>query len=115
MTASADIVTSQATGLTVPTQALRGNTVTLVRRRRPPRVHDRRGGRLDDPDHQRPEGRGQGRRDLDQRGRGRERGTGHAGTTQQRTQGLQGAGGGGFAGGGTGGPPAGGGSRAEGR
>ncbi|WP_084286358.1 efflux RND transporter periplasmic adaptor subunit [Solirubrobacter soli] len=29
MTASADIVTSQATGLTVPTQALRGNTLTL--------------------------------------------------------------------------------------
>jgi hypothetical protein len=30
MTASADIVTSQSTGLTVPTQALRGNTVTVV-------------------------------------------------------------------------------------
>jgi multidrug efflux pump subunit AcrA (membrane-fusion protein) len=30
MTASADIVTSQSTGLTVPTQALRGTTVTLA-------------------------------------------------------------------------------------
>jgi multidrug efflux pump subunit AcrA (membrane-fusion protein) len=30
MTASADIVTSQSTGLTIPTQALRGSTVTLV-------------------------------------------------------------------------------------
>ena len=30
MTASADIVTSQSTGLTVPTQALRGSTVTVV-------------------------------------------------------------------------------------
>ncbi|HWK28407.1 MAG TPA: HlyD family efflux transporter periplasmic adaptor subunit [Solirubrobacter sp.] len=30
MTASADIVTEQASGVTVPTQALRGNTVTVV-------------------------------------------------------------------------------------
>ena len=30
MSASADIVTAQSTGLTVPTQALRGSTVTLA-------------------------------------------------------------------------------------
>ena len=68
MSATADIVTAQVTGIAVPSQALSGSTVTVEAadgKQTHPAGADRRGRRLDDADRQRPEGRRQGRRALD--------------------------------------------------
>ena len=73
MSATADIVTSQVTGIAVPSQALTGSTVTVEAadgtQTHPARA-DRRGRRLDHAGRQRAEGRRQGRRALDRRGAG---------------------------------------------
>jgi macrolide-specific efflux system membrane fusion protein len=106
MTASADIVTSQATGLTVPTQALRGNTVTLASGS----TSQVQTGVAGDSTTQIVSGLKAGDEVVvtSTSATAGASSTGRSSTTQQGTQGLQGAGGG-FRGGGTGGPPAGGG------
>ena len=70
MSATADIVVARVTGLAVPSQALRGSTVTVERDGK--RTHaaraDRRRRRQRDPGRQRARGGRQGDRHLDQRG-----------------------------------------------
>ena len=68
MSATADIVTAQVTGMAVPSQALSGSTVTVEAAdgtQTHPAGADRRGRRLDHAGRQRAEGRRQGRRALD--------------------------------------------------
>ena len=67
MTATADIVTAESEGLTVPTQALRGSMVTLAGRYDPARAGRRRRG-IGDGDHRRSEGRRQGTGHVHERG-----------------------------------------------
>ena len=72
MSATADIVTSQVTGIAVPTQALQRLDGHGRGRGRHPEHRaraDRGRRRLDDPDRQRPEGRRQARRPVGRRGR----------------------------------------------
>ena len=118
MSATADIVTSQVTGMAVPSQALSGSTVTVEAPTAPRRTAagaDRRGRRLDHAGRQRAEGRRQGRRAIRRRGAGGSRGSDQLNNAIRSRLGGGGLGGGlgggGFGGGGGGFRGAGGGGR----